>query len=491
MIERDPDIVRSFLSDAAHVPGGTADGVAFPRNAEEVAEYVAAATRVLPVGAQSSLTGGATPRGDLVLSTRDLGGIALEGTLVRVGAGVSLHTLQRWLASRGLWYPPAPTYDGAFVGGTIATNAAGAATFKYGTTRQWVEGLTVVLADGTVLRLNRGDVAATGMVLNIPLRGGPVAVRVPRYSMPHVPKLSTGYFARADMDLVDLFIGSEGTLGVIVDATLRVQPRPRQMTALLACVDDAQALRITAALRDEARQAWKGAGVLDVAAIEYMDGRSLAHVADSSLASAGTSRPPLEGSLLLVQLEVGADEGPSVDALIALLEREALRDEPVVAPPGDVAGAERMFALREAVPSGVNAAVAAQKVHDPAIHKIAGDFIVPFERLEQALGRYRSAFESRKLDYAIWGHISDGNLHPNVIPRSRAELLAAHDALLELSHFVTAVGGAPMAEHGVGRSALKQQMLRDLYGDAGLEDMRAIKRALDPTSKLARGVLFS
>src|SRR5687767_2308117 len=132
-IETDPAIVSSFLSDAAHVPGGFAAGVAFPTSTADVAALVAGATRVLPVGAQSSLTGGATPRGEVVLSTRALTSIDITSrSHVTVGAGVPLAVLQRALAAEGLYYAPVPTYDGAFVGGTIATNAAGAATFKYG-----------------------------------------------------------------------------------------------------------------------------------------------------------------------------------------------------------------------------------------------------------------------------------------------------------------------------------------------------------------------
>lgn len=161
-VDRDPTVLASFLSDAAHVPGGFAAGVAFPRHAADVAALVARADRVLPVGAQSSLTGGATPRGEIVLSTRALTAIGEPaGGTIRVGAGVSLVQLQRALTASGVYYPPAPTYDGASVGGTIATNAAGAATFKYGSVRPWVVGLTAVLAGGSVLDLRRGEVVAS------------------------------------------------------------------------------------------------------------------------------------------------------------------------------------------------------------------------------------------------------------------------------------------------------------------------------------------
>ena len=491
-IETDPDVLRSFLSDAAHVPGGTAAGVVFPRTVGDVSALVASVSAVLPVGAQSSLTGGATPRGEVVLSTRALTGISVEGrSLVRVGAGVPLNALQRALAQDGLWYPPAPTYDGAFVGGTVATNAAGAATFKYGTTRTWVQGLTLVLADGRVLTLRRGDVAASpaGFVVE-PSTGPVLRVPLPVYTMPHVPKLSAGYYAKPGMDLVDLIIGSEGTLAVIVDVTLRVVPRPRQIVALVACANDTQAIAVTRALRVAAEMAWRGQGALDVAAIEYMDAPSLGRVPDEVFGRAGTERPHGGEALLLMQIEVEADGDDALESLETLLAGHGVGADPVVALSGDEAGAARLFELREAVPAATNAAVAAAKTLDPEIQKTAADVIVPFERLPEALALYRRVFESRSLDHAIWGHISDGNLHPNVIPRTGADVDRGRDALVEIARGVMAMGGSPLAEHGVGRSPLKQQLLRDLYGEVGIDQMRAVKRALDPTWKLAPGVLF-
>jgi D-lactate dehydrogenase (cytochrome) len=156
----------------------------------------------------------------------------------------------------------------------------------------------------------------------------------------------------------------------------------------------------------------------------------------------------------------------------------------------DERGATRLFDLREAVPSSVNARIAAAKSAHPDLEKTAGDMVVPFPRLAESLALYRRVFETRGIDYAIWGHVSDGNLHPNVIPRTVDEMVRGREAILEIAHGVMAMGGAPLAEHGVGRSTLKQRLLRDLYGDEGIEQMRAIKRALDPDWKLSPGVLF-
>ena len=492
-IEHDASIVSSFLSDAAHVPGGFAAGVAFPRSEAEVAALITPATSVLPVGAQSSLTGGATPRGEVVLSTRALSTLGQPSNgCIRVGAGVPLHVLQRSLVAAGLYYPPVPTFDGAFVGGTIATNAAGAATFKHGSTRRWVEAVTIVLANGDVLDVARGEIRASGDgVFEIESTTGDVLrVPVPSYTMPAVPKLSAGYYAKPGMDLIDLFIGAEGTLGVVIEATLKVIARPRRVAALIQCGDDPQAVALTATLRENAASSWNDQGPLDVAAIEYMDARALRAVPEEAFARAGVARPAGQSVMLLVQLEVGADEEPALAQLQSVLTSTGIADDPHLALPGDDRGAEKLFNLREAVPSSVNAIVAATKQTHPDVEKTAGDMVVPFARLAESIALYRRTFENRGLDYAIWGHVSDGNLHPNVVPHSFDDVRRGREAILEMARAVVAMGGAPLAEHGVGRSSLKQQLLRELYGSDGIDQMRAVKRALDPEWRLAPGVLF-
>jgi D-lactate dehydrogenase (cytochrome) len=291
------------------------------------------------------------------------------------------------------------------------------------------------------------------------------------------------------MDLIDLFVGSEGTLGVIVDAALRVIPRPRRAVALLRCEDDDQAVAVTGALR----------GDPGVSAIEYMDARALRAVPDEAFLRAGVARPrdcapdrPAGHSVMLVvQIEVGSDEGAAFERLQDVLDSCSVTDEATVAVPDDERGVQKLFELREAVPASVNALVATAKARvDPDIEKTAGDMVVPFARLAESIALYRRAFESRGLDYAIWGHVSDGNLHPNLIPRTLDDIARGRDAILEIARGVIGMDGAPLAEHGVGRSAVKQRLLRELYGDDGIEQMRAVKRALDPDWKLAPGVLF-
>jgi D-lactate dehydrogenase (cytochrome) len=144
------------------------------------------------------------------------------------------------------------------------------------------------------------------------------------------------------------------------------------------------------------------------------------------------------------------------------------------------------------VPEAVNRRIAAeQRAHGPEVRKTAGDMVVPFSALGEMLTRYRETLAGRNLDHAIWGHVSDGNLHVNVIPRSAEDTRSGEEALLKLGAAAIALGGSPLAEHGVGRNPVKQRLLRQLYGEAGVNAMRRVKAALDPEWKLAPGVLFT
>ncbi len=513
-LSRDPDVVSSFLHYAAHFPGGHAAAVAIPCTEGEIAAVLRDATSVLAIGAQSSLTGGATPLGEVVLGTARFNDIASIGAdRVRVGSGVTLVDLDATLERESRYYPPAPTFFGAFVGGTIATNAAGAATFKYGATRAWVDGLTVVLATGDVLDLERGAVTADRDGFEIELASGTVRVPIPAYRMPDVPKLSAGYYARPGMDLIDLFIGSEGTLGIITEATLRVVPhRPAQCIAFVPFRTRSAAIDFVRRMRETARRTWKTGDPrgIDVSAIEHLDARSLALLReDGADRLNGVAFPRETAVALLIVLEV--PPGTTSEAAFDEIGRAAQPDAPdtplvrfcraldaagvlehvQLAVPGDRRRAAQLFAFREAVPEAVNRRVGqAQQAIDRRIEKTAADMIVPFDRLEELLTIYDQGFRARGLDAAVWGHISDGNVHPNVLPRTAADVDAGKEAILEFGRAAIRLGGSPLAEHGVGRNPIKQRLLRELYGDAGIEQMQRVKRALDPEWKLAPGVLF-
>ena len=507
------DDYHLFLTDSGHFAGGHAAGLVIARSVADVVEAVLANRTVLPIGAQSSLTGGATPMGETILSMARMNRVLDVGReRITVEPGVTVDAMQQALAAVGGWFPPAPTFTGATAGGIVATNAAGAATFKYGTTRDWVEALTIVLADGTVLDLARGGQRADDGRIVIQTRSGERIVSVPAYEMPKTAKRSAGYHAERDMDLIDLFIGSEGTLGIVTRVTFRaLAPTPTVAVAFVPCPTERAGIDLVSRLRAAslATRRDRDERGIDVSAIEHMDRRSIRILEEDGVDRRhNLSIPPATEMILLVQLELPRATAESVKAQVEdaltpdapdsavvrfcrLLDEAGLLAATELALPGQTRRIEDFFAAREAVPAGVNQRVGtAKRERDDRIAKTAADMIVPFERFAEMMAVYRSGFESRQLDYAIWGHISDGNVHPNVIPRNFDDVIKGREAILEFGRDVARLGGCPLAEHGVGRSAVKQALLRQLYGDDGIEQMRAIKRVLDPEWKLAPGVLF-
>ena len=272
-IKSNQNEIESFLSDASFIRDGYADRVVFPESVEEVSEILAAANRdrvpVTVSGAGTGTVGGRVAFGGIVLATDKLNHIKSivhedGGGYAVVEAGVILSDLQRAVDHEGLLYPPDPTERGCFIGGTVATNASGARTFKYGPTRNYIRRLKVVLASGEIVDLRRGDVRADadGRIRV----GSSIDVRLPSYQMPATRKNASGYFVAPEMDAVDLFIGSEGTLGVICEVETRLLPKPEGLlSGVVFFADEADVLALVA----EARTS------VDARALEFFDRESL------------------------------------------------------------------------------------------------------------------------------------------------------------------------------------------------------------------------
>jgi D-lactate dehydrogenase (cytochrome) len=522
----DPAILDAYLEDASGASPGVATGLVRPDSLAEASallrDTLPARVPVLCQAARTSLTSGAVPQRDLVVSVERMtaiGSIAAGGdrATVRVDPGVRLDRLREHLAQAGWYYPPVPTYEQAMVGGTVATNAGGAATFKYGVTRQWVRGLSVLLFNGDLLEIERGQaVAAPGESFELALTDGQrLSVPAPGYVLPPLRKISAGYFGGGAVDLVDLFVGSEGTLGMIVSVTLDLVPLPPTVVTGLAFLDSpARALDLASDLRLAALRAreQRDLEAPDVRAIESIDANGLDLLRQSGAESRLRIRiPPSSRAALLFEIELTErlDNEQAQSLLLDVMEAEAgaVRRGPLaglfgllvdhgaletleLAFPEDHDRRRALKEFREAVPQRVNEILVERRRDDARIKKIAGDFIVPFDQLAAMIPRYEQAFADRGLEYAIWGHLSDGNLHPNALPRSGVEVEAARAAVLELAQHVVRAGGAPLSEHGVGRDSLKQELLRRFLGAGAIEEMRRIKRAIDPVGRFGRGVLF-
>jgi D-lactate dehydrogenase (cytochrome) len=523
--ERDPEVVASYLEDASGYPVAPAAGLLRPASVEEAAAFLRATTgrgvSVLPQAARTSLTGGAVPRGEVILSCErwDTIGPVLEyggSAVVRVGAGVRLDRLERELAELGFFFPPVPTYHLAMLGGIVATNAGGAATFKYGVTRDWVRGLRVLLADGDLLEIERGQALARPGESFLVVRSDGRRVEIPATShrLPALPKISAGYHASDPLDLVDLFVGSEGTLGIVVDADLELARSPAAVVTGLAFVEtEPEALALADDLRRAGRKARSHAGSRepDVRALEYVDGNGLDLLRrHGDAARLRVTVPDEARAAVLLEVEIadwegaeaaeaaivaaldggGGDHDGPLFRLVRILACHLSADALELALPGDARRAELLAAFREAVPRRVNEILAERRRRDAGVRKVGGDLIVPVDQAGAALAAWRSALDGAGLEHATWGHISDGNLHPNALARSAREVEAAEAVLLGIADDAIARGGAPLSEHGVGRSGLKQEMLRRFVGEPAVARMREIKRALDPEWRLAPGVLL-
>jgi len=391
------------------------------------------------------------------------------------------------LADEGLqlWLPVNPTETSAQIGGMVATNASGSRSFRYGATRDWVRALTVVLADGRMLKLRRGEIRAENGCFLLEEEDGPItSIKVDDVALPPT-KATLGYPLRKDMDLIDLFIGSEGTLGVIVEVELRLSVRPQSTVGVLAMVpDEDMVVKLVKAARTSRSVRFD--------AIEYFDRASLLLLKEKKQAEGAAGHlpdlPNWDGCGVYLELSGSEEETEKgCEALEAVLQSVGLSiDETWAAmEPGELA-AQRLF--RHAVPEEVNAIIGRRKVGIPGLHKVGTDMAVPDDRLEELMALYREDLARLGIDSVVFGHIGDNHLHVNLLPRNMEELDQAEELYRHWAGRVVAMGGAVAAEHGIGR--MKKKLLEVQYPPQILELMRQVRRAFDPRGLLAPGVLF-
>lgn len=465
------DDIETFLTDASFIRGGYADKVILPETVAEVAEVLSTANRErVPVtvsGAGTGTVGGRVPFGGIVLATDRLNHIKSIGRDSGVAeAGVILSDYQRAVESAGLLYPPDPTERGCFLGGTVATNASGARTFKYGPTRNYISGLKVVLASGEVLDLKRGETQADAEGR---MRVGSIDVQVPSYLPPATRKNATGYFVGPRMDAVDLFIGSEGTLGVVCEITTRLLPKPEGLlSGVVFFTDEADVLALVKDVRAR----------VDARAIEFFDSESLNFLRGkySTIPAAAVA------AIFFEQETTASNEEAVLEQWTELLDQHhALVDSWFAVNAGDQA---KLREFRHQLPVLMNEWFAHYRQR-----KVSTDMAVPDDAFPGLFRLYQETLRASGLRYTIFGHIGDNHVHVNILPRDDAEGARARELYVQFLKHAAAVGGTLSAEHGVGK--LKCDYLRLFYSDAQLREMAALKHALDPHGILGRGNIFS
>jgi glycolate oxidase len=442
----DPDLLRGHQRDEADlVPAGMPAVVVRPSDTDQVVAAIrVAATNgvpVVPQGARTGLAGGANALdGAMVISLTAMDEIRQIDPANRIAVvqpGVVNATLGRALAGYGLWFPPDPSsWESATIGGNVSTNAGGMCCVKYGVTSEYVIGLEVVLASGKVLRTGR-----------------------------RTPKGVAGY------DLTRLFVGSEGTLGIITEITLALRPVPEGSLTLVAVFDTTAAA---------------GAAVAEIAAAGGMP--SLLELVDQTHLMAIEAHRPMglrtdAAALLIAAVDTGGQAATDLDRIAERCRRS---------------GASEVYAASDATEAG--ALLAARRLAHPAMERAAAaaypagsggliidDIAVPRTALTQMLDGVARISTAHDVVVGVVAHAGDGNLHPNIVvdrsdPDSVARGQAVFDEIMELC---LAVGGTSTGEHGVG--LLKRQWLAREIGPVGIQVHRAIKRALDPDNLLNPG----
>jgi D-lactate dehydrogenase (cytochrome) len=486
-----PDEFEDFLTDASNMSGGHAERLFLPENKAEVAEILrkasADATPVTVAGARTGTVGGAIPFGGWVVALERLdriGPIDRERRTVRVEAGVVLQDLDRAVESEGLFYPPDPTEWSCQIGGTIATNASGARSFKYGATRGFVRSLEIVLAGGETLTVRRGESFSRDGSIELSTDcGRSIRAKLPTYPQPDVRKNTSGYFTGDCVDAIDLFIGSEGTLGVIVAAELALLPKPESyFSGIVFFENEPDLLAFVAEAREASFADRSGNGrvesagsVASASLIEYFDERSLKFISEKF--------PDVPenacGAIFFEQETSAGNEDELFAAWNDLLERHRADIDHSWFTTTD-AERERLREFRHALPVGVNERIVRYKQK-----KVGTDMAVPDRNFASFLRFYKQKLDASGLEYVIFGHIGDNHLHANMIPKNDEEAVRARHLYGRFIAQAIMLGGTVSAEHGIGKH--KSKYLYIQYGERFLNEMAELKRAFDPAGLLGRG----
>ena len=453
-LERDQAIRESYARDASGlwlVP----DAVARPASTDEVTELVRAAARdrfaITPAGAQTSTTGASICDRGIVLSTRAMDRIIdidVDARIARVQPGLLLGDLQRALQPHGLFFAPDPTSDQeCTVGGAIACNASGPRTLQYGATRAHVNALTIVLASGEKISVRRQ----------------------------HLEKNTVG--SAAIHEPVDWFVGSEGTLGMIVEAELALLPLPvREIGLGIPFPDESAALAFIVAARASS----------DVAArcLEYFDAASFTIARGQSAASPSNTEWSADAGTTMVYAEQASyDDSLPLDAWIALAEQFGASDGDVRVFEGGAAIREARR-LRHAVPSAMHERAA--PFLKPGGRRVSTDWAVPYTSAARAVAMARQHANTAGIEPGIiYGHLGNGHPHQNFIARDPTDVRTIEAVVERILRDVIAMGGTVAAEHGIGK--IKSKWLPLQLSAQQISVMRAIRQALDPDGMFAPG----
>ena len=453
----DQDIVKSYCTDSSNYPGH-ADALVRPKSTSEVVEILKEANSkkisITPIGNRSSLTGSAAADGGWILDTSQMTKIIEinhKEKFALAEPGMMLSDFKKKILDEGLFYAPDPTSEKeCFFGGSIATNASGSRTFKYGSTKKYVRALEVVLASGEILNLRR----------------------------PEIEKNTFGYLPFQSM--VDLFVGSEGTLGVITKTEVELLDKPENFFGGMAFFKTLnEALDFVIAVRKELL---KPNPLVTPRACELFDNYALDIIRPDSPFK--IPQNALAG--IFFEQEYSLDFEKVLERWLEFLEKNnAIVDDTVVAEQPKQQDALRT--LRHKVPSTLFEEGGLYVKNGGG--KISTDWSVPILRVHEIIDYAKKISDEAKIqEPVIYGHIGNGHPHYNFIAKNAEEKKQILQVVHATCKKVATMGGTIAAEHGIGK--IKKDFVKYQYPKQLIEAMRAVKISLDPNNILAPNNIF-
>jgi D-lactate dehydrogenase (cytochrome) len=479
---------------------GNADFIAFPNSEEDIIEIIKTVSKneggITTQGARTGITASAVPQGGTILNLSRMNNISSIRTdsasgisFMTVQPGAALSEIRKVAAIENMFFPPDPTETSASIGGMVACNASGAISFHYGSTRKWIHALRAVLADGSVIELKRGNQTANGRHFCLTTTDGKTLTGdLPKYTMPNV-KNAAGYYAADNMDIIDLFIGMEGTLGIITEIELKLIAKPKHIVGLTAFLpSEKSALAFVNRIRSISDSN------MQPVAIEFFNCTllDLMRKARAELPAFGDlpQLPPNFHSA--IYLEYHCDNEDAVDEKIintAELIMEMGGSENDCWCATTAAELDKLKTFRHAAPELVNLKIDEYRKEYPLLTKLGTDMSVPDSKLEIVMQMYSDGLKAKDLDYVIFGHIGNNHVHVNIIPKNMKEYTAGKELYLEWAEKVIDLGGSISAEHGIGK--IKIAFLELMYGKDGITQMKKTKSVFDTKGILNPGTLFT
>jgi FAD/FMN-containing dehydrogenase len=469
--KNDPGTIAPYLQDASNYSGGNAEEVVIPETVEELAKFLAQEKRpVTLAGAGTGLTASRIPQDGVIVSLEKLDEIGgLESGKITVGPAVTLKALNDYLFSTEWFYPPNPTETLASLGGTLATNASGSRSFKYGCTRDFVGEIECILIDGRKLNLKRGLKVSEPLCFE---DGSALEFPKITYQSPDC-KNSAGFYVHPEMDWLDLFIGSDGTLAVFTKIILQLLPRPEDfVSGILFFEKEEYCWELVAKIKSI------NDATIDPCSLEYFDTHSLIRLKNKY----NNIPHNAKAALFFEQSIRNKNDYDEVlenwfDFLNA--EGKSLDDSWFAQNPND---AQRFHDFRHQIPVIINEENSRAKRI-----KLGTDMAVPDKYFFPMMRFYRELLETSHVDYVMFGHLGDNHLHINLLPNASQTLLAQkiYDQIVEQ---VLQWGGTVSAEHGIGK--LKKKYFAKMVGVTGLNDLKTLKQCLDPELRLNTGNIF-